>query len=44
MARQRENGHLILGRQGKSMRKSADGCWRRYREVIIKETSPREKV
>ncbi len=42
--RQRGDRHLISGRQRKSVREWADGCRRRYREVVIKETSSGEKV
>ena len=42
--RQRGDRHLISGRQRKSVREWADGCRRRYREVVIKETSSGETV
>ena len=42
--RQRWDRHLISGRQCKRVREWADGCRRRYREVVIKETSSGEKV
>ena len=42
--RQRGDRHLISGPQRKSVREWADGCRRRYREVVIKETSSGETV
>ena len=42
--RQRGDRHLISGHQRKSVREWADGCRRRYREMMIKETSSGEKV
>ena len=44
VVRQREDRHLRPGRQRKSVREWADGCRRRYREVVIKETSSGETV
>ena len=42
--RQRGDRHLISGRQQKSVREWADGCRRRYREVVVKETRCGETV
>ena len=44
IALQRGDRHLISGRQRKSTREWADGCRRRYREVVVKERSSGEKV
>ena len=44
IVRQRGDRHLISGRQRKSTREWADGCRRRYREVVVKQTSSGEKV
>ena len=41
---QRGDRHLISGRSKKSAEEWARGCRRRYREVVIKETSAGEKV
>ena len=41
--RQRGDRHLISGRQRESVREWANGCRRRYREVVVKEMSSAEK-